>query len=268
MPLSKQQKKEIEELISSKIDGKLKTYGRETYSMPFLARIIQDSEKIAAYSFIHSLATSLGMSLYEEVSVIIAKPHCEECFRRYGVGGVISQDQKTVIGKIIAELRNKQRSPNIKKEMQIVLKANRKNARSQKSGDIADFYMKRKRKEFYFEIKTVKPNIDVFKESKTKLLEWTARRRKIIYPFLAFPYNPYHPKPYKRFTQANFVNINEDFLVAEKYWDFLGGRDTFSQLLDVFDCIGKKYKKDLLKKYKKDLLKKFKEIAREKIDSY
>ena len=40
MSLNKQQKKEIEELISSKIDQKLKTYGRETYSMPFLARII------------------------------------------------------------------------------------------------------------------------------------------------------------------------------------------------------------------------------------
>ena len=31
MPLSKQQRKEIEELISSTIDRKLKTYGRENY---------------------------------------------------------------------------------------------------------------------------------------------------------------------------------------------------------------------------------------------
>ena len=180
MPLTKQQRTEIEELISSKINQKLKTYGRETYSMPFLARIIQDSEKIAAYSFIHSLATSLGMSLYEDISVIIAKAHSEECFRNYGVGGVISQAQKKVIGSIIRELRNKNRSPNIKKEIQAVLKADRKNASFQKSGNIADFYMKRKGKEFYFEIKTVKPNIDVFKESKIKLLEWTAKRRKIL----------------------------------------------------------------------------------------
>ena len=260
MSLTTQQKEKIEKLISSTIDKKLKTYGRETYSMPFLARIIQDSEKIAAYSFIHSLSTSLGMSLYEEISVIIAKPYCEECFRNYGVGGVISQDQKKVIGTILRELRNKGREPNIKKEIQIVLKADRKNANSQKSGNIADFYMKRKGKEFYFEIKTVKPNIDVFKESKLKLLEWTARRRKKIYPYLAFPYNPYHPKPYERFTSANFVKMNEDFLVGEKYWDFLGGKDTFYQLLEVFDAIGKKYQKNLVKK--------FKEIAKEKIDSY
>ena len=256
MPLTKHQKKEIDTLISSKIDSKLKTYGRETYSMPFLARIIQDNEKIAAYSFIHSISTSLGMSIYEEVSVIIAKPHCDECFRNYGVGGVISPNQKKIIGTIIRELRNKNREPNIKKKIQTVLKADTKYANSQKSGNIADFYMKRKDKEFYFEIKTVKPNIDVFKESKSKLLEWTVRRRKTIYPYLAFPYNPYHPEPYERFTQANFVKINEDFLVGKNYWNFLGGKNTFNQLLDVFDKVGKRYKKKLIKK--------FKEVAKEK----
>lgn len=260
MPLTIKQRKDIDSLISSKIESKLKNYGRETTSMPFLARIIQDSEKIAAYSFIHSVSTSLGMSIYEDVSVIIAEPHCEECFKKYGVGGVISQEQKKVIGKIIRELRNKERMPNVKKEIQTVLKAGRKNANHQKSGEIADFYMKRKGKEFYFEIKTVKPNIDVFKESKTKLLEWVGRKRKRIYPYLAFPYNPYHPQPYDRFTSANFVKIDQDFLVGEKYWNFLGGKNTFQQLLDVFDKAGKRYKKDLIKK--------FKETAKEKIDSY
>ena len=144
MPLTIKQRKDIDSLISSKIESKLKNYGRETTSMPFLARIIQDSEKIAAYSSIHSVSTSLGMSIYEEVSVIIAEPHCEECFKKYGVGGVISQEQKKVIGTIIRELRNKKRMPNIQKEIQTVLKVRRKNANHQKSGEIADFYMKSK----------------------------------------------------------------------------------------------------------------------------
>ena len=76
------QKKEIDTLISSKIENKLKNYGRESTSMPFLARMIQDSEKIATYSFIHSISTSLGMSIYEEVSEIIAKPNCDECCKK------------------------------------------------------------------------------------------------------------------------------------------------------------------------------------------
>ncbi|SNQ62476.1 TdeIII family type II restriction endonuclease [Candidatus Methanoperedens nitratireducens] len=54
----------IKGLLREKINDKLSNYTRETSSMPFLAKIMQDSEKVAAYSFIHSIATTLGMSMY------------------------------------------------------------------------------------------------------------------------------------------------------------------------------------------------------------
>jgi len=117
MPLSKNQKDNIKTLLSKKIENKLKSYGRETTSIPFLARLIQDDEKIAAYSFIHSIATTLGMSIYEDISVIIASETSQECFRKYGVGGVISKDQKGAIAEIIAKLRNGSRKANIEKEI-------------------------------------------------------------------------------------------------------------------------------------------------------
>ena len=78
MPISNKQNQRIKELLSSKIEQKIQLYGRETTSMPFLARLIQDNEKIAAYSFIHSMATTLGMSLYEEISVILVSETAEE----------------------------------------------------------------------------------------------------------------------------------------------------------------------------------------------
>jgi Type II restriction endonuclease, TdeIII len=260
MALSKSQKQKIKDLLSSKIEKKLKSYGRETTSMPFLARLIQDNEKIAAYSFIHSMATTLGMSIYEDVSVILASENSEECFRNYGVGGAISKKQKSVIGNIITKLRNRERDADIELERNEVLNASSENGEFQKSGNIADFYMKRDGKEYYFEIKTVKPNIDVFEKSKTKLLEWVARRRKPAFVFLAFPYNPYHPKPYSRFTESGMMNAPNDFLVGDEYWDFIGGKGTFPELLKTFDEVGKEFKERLNKK--------FKEIAKEKLDSY
>ena len=157
MGLTENQIFQIRELLSTKIENKLKRYDRETTSMPFLARLIQDNEKLAAYSFIHSMATTLGMSIYEDVSVIIASGNCEECYRNYGVGGVLSKEQKTVINRIITELRNKQRKADIESEKKEILKASTTNGNFQKSGNIADFYMKRDNKEYYFEIKTVKP---------------------------------------------------------------------------------------------------------------
>ncbi len=260
MSLSHIQEQKIRELLSDKIRTKLKSYGRETTSMPFLARLIQDNEKIAAYSFIHSMATTLGMSIYEDVSVIIASENSEECFRNYGVGGAISKSQKSTIGNIVAKLRNGERKADIKKEIQEVLSASTENGEFQKSGNIADFYMKKNGNEYYFEIKTVKPNIDVFEKSKTKLLEWVARRRKTVSVYLAFPYNPYHPEPYHRFTEVGMMNPPHDFLVGHEYWDFIGGKNTFPELLKTFDEVGKEFKDKLNEK--------FKEIAKEKLDSY
>ena len=250
MPLTTEQKNKIDKLISSKMDKKLKNYGRDTQSMPFLSRIVQDNEKMAAYSFIHSMSTTLGMSIYKEISLIIAEPHSELCFRNYNLGGVISSDQKKAIREIIKELRGKTRKPNIETDIQSVLNAGTKDSAVQKSGNTADFYMIKKGKEFYFEIKTTKANIDVFEKSKTKLLEWVARKGKRIYPYLVFPYNPYHPNSYNRFNESNLVKINEDILVGKEYWNFLGGKDTFEQLLDVFDKVGKKYKQTLIQKFK------------------
>jgi hypothetical protein len=260
MALSLAQKRNIRDLLSHKIEAKLKSYGRETTSMPFLARLIQDNEKIAAYSFIHSMATTLGMSIYEDVSLIIAAENSDECLRNYGVGGAISKEQKSVISNIIAGLRNGERKANIANEIREVLSAPYKGGRFQKSGSIADFYMRKGRREYYFEIKTVKPNIDVFEKSKTKLLEWVARRRKKINVFLAFPYNPYHPKPYSRFTEVGMMDSPNDFLVGDEYWDFIGGANTFRPLLKVFDEVGREFKERLKAK--------FKQIAKEKLDSY
>jgi hypothetical protein len=248
MSLSENQKQEIVALLSDKLDQKLKRYTRESTSMPFLVRLLQDREKIAAYSFIHSLATTLGMSVYEDVSRIIAEERSEECFTRYDLGGVISRDQKSVIDGILRQLRNSERECNIEQEIEEVLSANPRDGKVQKEGRIADFYMLRSGIEQYFEIKTAKPNIDIFAKSKSKLLEWVARKRKKIKVFLAFPYNPYYPKQYERFTLQNLLKPGEDILIGKDYWDYLGGADTFEELLELFDSVGKAYKEKISSK--------------------
>ncbi|MBI5326832.1 MAG: TdeIII family type II restriction endonuclease [Deltaproteobacteria bacterium] len=86
------------------------------------------------------------------------------------------------------------------------------------------------------------------------------KKKKASQSFLAFPYNPYHPEPYSRFTEVGMMNHPNDFLIGEEYWDLLGGRNTFPELLDVFDKVGKTFKEKLQNK--------FKQVANEKLDSY
>lgn len=257
MPLSNNQKEKISALLERKIEDKLKRYARESSSMPFLARLIQDSEKVASYSFIHSIATTLGMSIYEDVSKIIAEETADECFTKYDIGGVLSREQKSVVNDIVRKLRNKEEKVNHDKEVNLILNTTAKDGTVQSEGRIADFYMLREGMEYYFEIKTVKPNIDVFTKSKAKILEWVARRRKLVKVFLAFPYNPYHPKPYERFTEQGLLERKKEFLIGDEYWNFLGGENTFEELLNLFDLVGKNYKEKIREKIQ--------QVAREKM---
>jgi len=259
MALSNNQKNQITSLLEKKIEDKLKRYARETSSMPFLTRLIQDSEKVAAYSFIHSIATTLGMSIYEDVSKIIAEESSKECFTKYDIGGVLSREQKSIIDDIVRKLRNGEKKVDHDQEVKQILNASAKDGKAQKEGRIADFYMLRDGAEHYFEIKTVKPNIDVFTKSKAKLLEWVARRRNPVKVFLAFPYNPYHPQPYERFTEQGVLERGKEFLIGKEYWDFLGGENTFEQLLELFDLVGKKFKEKIQQKIR--------QVAKEKMKS-
>jgi hypothetical protein len=259
MALSKQQKEEIENFLKNKLEEKLLKYERETTYMPFLARLIQDNEKVAAYSFIQSVATTLGMSIYEEVSKIIAQPSAEECKIKFDLDSTLSREQKEVIEEIIRQLRNGERRVNKNKEIEEVLRAPWKNGKPQKEGKIVDFYMKREGVEYFFEIKTVKPNIDVFTASKRKLLEWIARLRRRAETILAFPYNPYHPQPYRRFTEQGLLEHRKELLIGKEYWDFLGGENTFENLLELFDKVGKFYKEKISDKIKEVAKTKFKE---------
>lgn len=250
MAISNSQKRKITVLLEKKIEDKLRRYARETSSMPFLTRLIQDSEKVAAYSFIHSIATTLGMSIYEDVSKIIAEESAKECFTKYDVGGVLSRGQKSTIDDIVRKLRNGEKKANHDQEIKQVLGVSARDGKAQKEGRIADFYILRNGVEHYFEIKTVKPNIDVFTKSKSKLLEWVARRRSPVRTFLAFPYNPYHPQPYERFTEQGVLERGKEFLIGKEYWDFLGGKNTFEQLLKLFDLVGKEFREQIQQKVK------------------
>ena len=117
--------------------------------------------------------------------------------------------------------------------------------------------MKKGDKEYYIEIKTAKPNIDVFVKSKQKLLEWITLRKKKVNTILAIPYNPYHPEPYSRFTMQGYLDEEKELYVAEKFWELLGKKGTYEAVLEIFDEVGKEFEEKIKNKIK--------EVAREKM---
>ena len=256
MTLTEKQINQIKNLLKEKINDKLEHYSRETSSMPFLAKIMQDSEKVASYSFIHSLATTLGMSIYEKISEVIASTRYDTAKTSYDVEGEISNEENAVISQILQEIKNGARKSNKEQEIKEILQCKSKNGRKIKIR--ADLFLKKGNDEYYIEIKTAKPNIDVFAKSKEKLLQWVALRKKKVNTLLAIPYNPYHPEPYSRFTLQGYLDEDKELYVADKFWELLGGKGTYKEILDIFDEVGKEFKDKIQKKIK--------EVAREKMD--
>ncbi len=97
--------------------------------------------------------------------------------------------------------------------------------------------------EYYFEVKTAKPNINEFTGIKKQMLDWIAMRgsekpKANIKTIVAIPYNPYEPKPYERWTLQGLFDLRQEVLVGQEFWDLLGGKGTYEDLLKVFEQAG------------------------------
>ena len=246
MPLTNKQKIEIKNLLRKKLDEKLVKYERESSSMPFLVKIMQEPSQVAAYSFIHSLSTTLGQSVYEEMAKIVASSNFDTVKTGYDVTGILSDEESLLIAQMMHEYKSKTRIANKIAETKEILDV--KSTEGNPHTARADLFLTKGDEEYYIEIKTAKPNIDVFNKSKEKLLLWIALRKKPVTTIIAIPYNPLHPKPYTRFTIQGVLDLKNDLYVAERFWDFLGGFNTYIEILEIFDEIGIEYKTKIQEK--------------------
>jgi len=255
MALSRQQHNEIKSYLISKIKEKLAKYDPETSSMPFHFRLL-GKDRMALFSFIQSVNTTLGTSIFEKVGQIIAKPLSKEAKDRYDFEGFISSDAVLKIDSIMRNLRTSTRNPDKNLETTEVLNVSRKGKLGKKLKKRVDlFVLDKNGVENYFEIKTAKPNINEFTGIKKQLLDWIAMRGSInlkvkIKTFVAIPYNPYEPQPYERWTLQGLFDLKEEVLVGAEFWDRLGGKGTYDDLLEVFEEAGIELRNEIDKKMK------------------
>ncbi|MDY0053878.1 MAG: TdeIII family type II restriction endonuclease, partial [Bacteroidales bacterium] len=59
-----------------------------------------------------------------------------------------------------------------------------------------------------------------------------------VHSLIAIPYNPYHPEPYQFWTLAGMLDLKEELMVAERFWNFLGGEGAYDELLECFESAG------------------------------
>ena len=142
------------------------------------------------------------------------------------------------------ELTAANKKPDKQKEIEIIRKVCQKEEMRTVKPTRVDVYLESENGEIYlFDIKTAKPNKGGFKEFKRTLLEWSAavlseKPKAKINTLIAIPYNPYEPKPYSRWTMAGMLDLDAELKVAEEFWDFLGGKGAYDDLLGCFERVG------------------------------
>lgn len=255
MALSPTAEREIAEVLKETVREKLKAYQPETVHMPFHHRLL-GKDRYAMFSFIQSMNTTFGMSIWEQVAVILAKNANNYAERQYRLLGEIDEETEKVINEIHYKLRKGETNANKKDEIEKIRRKIKKGKLKEDPDSVVDLFVKIKDEENYFDITSAKPNMKEFVALKLKLLRWTALRfsqdkNANVFTRLAIPYNPYHPEPYERWTLQGLYDLkNGEILVGEEFWNFVAGGDNiYNQLLDIFQNVGEELRTEIDEKF-------------------
>ena len=243
MALAQPQIKNIEDVLKSALRNKFLKYKPEPAAMPFHTRLL-GKDRLALYSFIHSLNTNFGTSVFEPVAVALAKSNYADAKAQTTAGERISEGAFQVIQNIMTDLTAANGSPDKASEIERIRAVCRAGKMIKVKPTKIDVFVEGKDGElFLFDIKTAKPNAGGFKEFKRTLLEWAAAvladaPDARVNSLIAIPYNPYAPEPYNRWTMRGMLDLPNELKVAEEFWDFLGGESAYNDLLDIFERVG------------------------------
>ncbi len=242
MALSDKQKTDIQEVIKTCLRQKFKKYRPESNHMPF-HHLLLGKDRMALFSFIQSLNTTFGSSIFEPVAVALAKNHFFRATPQFIAGNEISEYSQREIQAIINEL-SVGNEPNKNSETERIRQVCQKGKIQKIKTVKIDLYLESKTGEIHlFDLKTAKPNISNFKDFKRTLLEWVAiilrgKPNAKIASYIAIPYNPYYPEPYQRWTLKGMLDISHELKVAEEFWNYLGNDKVYDSLLDCFERAG------------------------------
>ncbi|SJM95987.1 TdeIII family type II restriction endonuclease [Crenothrix polyspora] len=230
-------KKQIADLVRKKVCEKLENYKSETVYAPFFSAIF-DRETIVMASLMQSLYTTFGMSIYEQMAVILAKDKGWIAERQYKLEGEIDISTEALIDSFCLSGK-----PNKMVEIEMIRDSIKQGERFKHHEGIVDVYIRKPDgTEIFVDITTVKPNLKEFRSLRRKILRWAALRMSTnkdakVDTRIGIPYNPYHPEPYARWTGAE-CDPAGDLLVQEELWHTFAGEDVFDDILDVFNEVG------------------------------
>ena len=166
MPLTAAQTKHVEDILQIGLRNKLQNYNPEPASMPFHTRLL-GADRMALFSFIHSLNTNFGTSIFEPVALALAASNFKNTASQATAGCLISEAAQRVIQDTMDELTASYAKPNKANEIEAIRKVCQQGEMKKVKPTKVDVWLETHNGEiFLVDIKTAKPNKGAFKEFK------------------------------------------------------------------------------------------------------
>ena len=241
MPLTNATRSDIQRYLT----GELTRYITENASAkraldekPFHARLLPALFKANLSE--RSFSTRSG-TWWQQISRLIARQYHLQAELQYRIEGQIKPAAAQHIDEIIRQLNiARQRAPIKKLDIYEVCTV------QSPGGDTltvqADLYvLTREHQEMYFEIKGATPNKDASMAVKRFILRRSALLKgRPAEAYGATAYNPYGDgHPYTWSYARQFLEIGEDLLVGREFWAKIGDDQTYDELLEISESVGK-----------------------------
>lgn len=173
MALNEEHKKQITDTIKNCLRAKFLSYQPETNNMPFHYRLL-GKDRMALFSFIQSLNTTFGVSIYEPIAKELAKARFKEVQTQYELGRTITERAQNEIQNIMNDLSVGGNTNKAHETERIRNSARQGEIKKLKSVKVDLFLVSESEEVFMFDLKTVKPNKGDFISYKRNMLEWLA----------------------------------------------------------------------------------------------
>ena len=119
MGFSDNEKEEIKNILFGALRHKFRNYSPESKYMPFHMRLL-GKDRMALFSFIRSLNTNFGTSIFEPISAFLGSEHFKSVEVQTNAGEYITKGAQECIQNIIDNLTSATTAPNSLKEIEML----------------------------------------------------------------------------------------------------------------------------------------------------
>jgi len=146
-------KENIKNRLICALRNKFENYTPESNHMPFHTRLL-GGDRIALYSFIHSLNTNFGTSIFEPVAQELSSSKFDTISRQAEAGDTITKESQRIIQDIMDALESGNSKPNKNKELSEILKVARNGETSKVKPTKIDLLLQKSNSVWLIDIKT------------------------------------------------------------------------------------------------------------------